>query len=156
MELRYLLDLHPALIKNSLRWQSIKQVFRKCLFLFYIAQQACYLVFFIIVSQDLITSCLASLKVNCHLIPLSYVCDLHLFKQFCLLLLLFSISVSTIIALEAYTNNVKVKPYKYKNSFPITYCQLRMHIIKTGTEELLFFFFILQSSCNASGNTSLY
>lgn len=58
-------------------------------------------------------------------------------------LLLFSISVSTIIALETYTNNVKVKPYKYKSSFPITYCQLRMHIIKTGSEEGFFLHIII-------------
>lgn len=50
---------------------------------------------------------------------------------------LFSISVSTVIALEAYTNNVKVK--SYKNSSPITYCQLRICIIKTGLEEFLSF-----------------
>jgi len=67
---------------------------------------------------------------------------------------LFSISVSTIIALEAYTNNVKVKPYKYKNSFPITDWQLRMYIIKTGSADFLFLF-ILQSAHNASGNGSL-
>lgn len=100
MELRYLLDLHPALIKNSLRWQSIRQVFRKRLFLFSVARQPPYLRAFLIVCHDLITWCLPPLEGSHPLMPLSRARGSRRSRPFWLLFaIVFHLTLSVIIAL---------------------------------------------------------
>lgn len=116
MELRYLLDLHPALIKNSFRWRRASGKFSENVFSSFILHSKIVTWYFLnCMSRFNYHKCRPSLKFNCHLMLLKAMSVIWTNSSFSICFLpLFSISVSTvIIALEASQTIYKVILCKY-------------------------------------------